>query len=332
MNSNIYVVRASHMQPFFYTLNNLEVPIEPLLENVGLALSQFEDPEALIPEAPLWAFVELASKKLSLPHFGFLVTENVCLDSYGVFGEHLCLAKNLETALSRFINNLNTHVNFPNYWLEENDGFVWLCRKGTPGIEKGKWVIEQHVISFLIELVRVYAGKYWQPQIVKFHSDNLVGIEHAKSVAKSKILKGQAFGAIAIEEKLLYESSKMNKPNYRTEVLNEKIPIDFDLTLKQLLQQGYFGNEITAEIVANKMQVNLRTLQRRLKDQNTTLQQLIDDVKYNIAQSLLIEKKLSVQQVSKQLGYCDKSNFTRAFKRWSGYTPKEFRKVNLDNN
>jgi len=319
------------MQPFFHTLKKLKADIEPLLAKVALSLDMFECDDTLIPEAPLWEFVGLAAKQLNLPHFGFLVTENVCLDKYGAFGEHLCSAKDLTTALELFIKDLNTHVNFPNYWLEHDDDYVWLCRKGTPGIEKGKWPVEQHVISFLIELVRVYAGNKWQPQMVKVHSCDLSGIEQAKSLQHSKITKGQAYGAIAIEKSLMISRSKLSstaKAGLLKEVPHDLVPTLQSLFEQGLLQQGFFDKELDTKMIAGKLGVNLRTLQRRIKEQGTTLKVLIEQARYQSAKTLLLTDELSTEQIAQQLAYSDVSNFMRAFKRWSGTTPKKFKVEN----
>ena len=53
---------------------------------------------------------------------------------------------------------------------------IGCAEKARPVFEKGKWQVEQHVISFLIELVRVYAGKQWRPVRAKLHSDCVDGI------------------------------------------------------------------------------------------------------------------------------------------------------------
>lgn len=332
MNSNIYVVRASHMQPFFHTLKKLKVDVEPLLAQVGLTLSMFDCADTLIPEIPLWEFVDVTAKQLNLPHFGFLVTENVCLDKYGAFGEHLCSAKDLASALDLFIKGLNTHVNFPNYWLEHDENYVWLCRKGTPGIEKGKWPVEQHVISFLIELVKIYAGKNWQPEIVKLHSCDLSGIEQARSLQRSKVNKGQSYGAISIEKHLMDSrsqlvcSTKLKVPiTLLDEVPHDLVPTLQNLFQQGLLQQGFFGKELDTEAISSKLGVNLRTLQRRIKEQDTTLKALVEEARYHSAKSLLLADELSTEQVAQRLGYTDMSNFMRSFKRWSGSTPKKFK-------
>lgn len=344
MQSNLYVVRASHMLPFFNTLKEFATPVEPLLNQVGLSLSQFNSPDNLIPEAPLWAFVDLAAKKLNKPHFGFLVTEHTCLDQYGAFGVHLCQATNLSQALHSFIHDLQTHTNYLNYWLEEDEEFVWLCRKGTPGIEVGKWPVEQHVLSFMIELVRIYAGKGWQPSSVRFHSEDSSGIEHVQCLTRSKLLNaqlfGQKFGAIAIEKTLLSntstitnnesvnnESANNELTTKKSAVLADVIPVDLKNTLITLINQHYFGEQLTVEKVADKLQINIRTLQRRLVEQGIQLRTLIDEQKFLYAKKLLLNSKNSQAEIAQELGYNDTGNFTRAFKRWSSMTPSAFKKL-----
>lgn len=336
MNSNVYVVRSSHMQPFFETLKKFDTDLDPLLSEVGLSLSMFDNPETLIPEPPLWEFVELAAKQLNLPHFGFIVTENVCLDKYGAFGEYLCSAKSLQCALNLFINDLNTHTNFPNYWLEYDENYVWLCRKGTPGIEKGKWPVEQHVISFFIELVKMYAGTHWHPSTVKFNSDDINGLEYVKSFQTCNVIKGQPFGAIAIENSLLMNRSILNNKqnNCNSAVLLEEVPKDLVEILQHLfeqglLQQGYFGKTLSVESIANKLGVNLRSLQRRIKEQDTSLKELVEQARYKSAK-VLLKRDISTDDIAHQLGYSDVSNFIRSFKRWSGTTPRRYRALNDD--
>lgn len=113
----------------------------------------------------------------------------------------MCHQADLKTALESFISDLQTHANYLNYWLEECEGYIWLCRKGTPGIEKGKWPVEQHVISFMVELIKIYAGINWQPSKVRFTSETGYGLEHSAYLKNTKVSFNNPYGAIAIEKK-----------------------------------------------------------------------------------------------------------------------------------
>lgn len=85
------------------------------------------------------------------------------------------------------------------------------------------------------------------------------------------------------------------------------------------------GRFPTLEDVAHEQNLSARTLIRRLHDEGTTFQQLLDGVREELACWLLLQTPLSVEAIAERLGYGDTSNFSRTFRRWLGVTPREFR-------
>lgn len=81
----------------------------------------------------------------------------------------------------------------------------------------------------------------------------------------------------------------------------------------------------TLEKVAESFFMSGRTLKRRLKDNNTSFQQLVDAVRFEESQRLMRNPDLSLQQIAERLGYQDPANYTRAFRKWSGETPTRYR-------
>lgn len=69
-----------------------------------------------------------------------------------------------------------------------------------------------------------------------------------------------------------------------------------------------------------------RQFRRRLKEEGKQFQQLVDDVKKEKACQLLITSNASVEQVASQLGYTEAAAFIRAFRKWQGITPAQYRK------
>ncbi|WP_439639808.1 AraC family transcriptional regulator [Nevskia sp.] len=84
------------------------------------------------------------------------------------------------------------------------------------------------------------------------------------------------------------------------------------------------GEPARAE-VAQALLLSEKTLQRRLRDEDTSYQQLLDDLRRDLAQKYLREPAASVCEVTFRLGFSDQSSFTRAFRRWTGVTPGEYR-------
>ena len=78
--------------------------------------------------------------------------------------------------------------------------------------------------------------------------------------------------------------------------------------------------------LADKRRVSARTLKRQLAARGTSFQALVDEVRRDRAMTLLAEGDASVDFVAERLGYADASNFTRAFRRWTGASPTEWRR------
>ena len=84
------------------------------------------------------------------------------------------------------------------------------------------------------------------------------------------------------------------------------------------------GN-VTQQDVADSLHMSLRTLQRKLSEENTSYKELLDETRRELANQYLRQACLSVSEVTYLLGFSEPSNFARAFKRWTGRTPSEFR-------
>ncbi|MCY1179300.1 HTH-type transcriptional regulator VirS [compost metagenome] len=68
-----------------------------------------------------------------------------------------------------------------------------------------------------------------------------------------------------------------------------------------------------------------RTLQRRLADEGSSYQQLLNDTRRHLAERHLEEGRLPIAEIAVLLGYSEPSVFFRAFRQWTGLTPGEYR-------
>jgi AraC-like DNA-binding protein len=80
-------------------------------------------------------------------------------------------------------------------------------------------------------------------------------------------------------------------------------------------------------LTANMLGVSVRTLQRHLAEAGTTYAAEVEHARFAAAASLLEETDVPVLIVALDLGYSDHAHFSRAFRRWSGRTPREFRRL-----
>lgn len=85
------------------------------------------------------------------------------------------------------------------------------------------------------------------------------------------------------------------------------------------------GNPAIGLNMAQALLLSQRTLQRRLQEEGTSYQQLLDDTRRELAEQYLGQVDLTLLEVAYLLGFADPSNFFRAFRRWFGETPGEYR-------
>ena len=94
-------------------------------------------------------------------------------------------------------------------------------------------------------------------------------------------------------------------------------------TVRALIGSG----NATLPAVAARLQTSPRSLQRQLEGWEVTYSELVDEVRHEIAQSLLAATELDIAEVGAALGYRDPSSFSRAFFRWSRMSPRAYRKT-----
>ena len=81
-----------------------------------------------------------------------------------------------------------------------------------------------------------------------------------------------------------------------------------------------------AETIAASLGISLRSLQRHLRDEGTSLAALKTRARLERAAGLLVRGTLPIKRIAHLAGYRDESSFSRAFRRWSGQSPAEYRR------
>ena len=92
-----------------------------------------------------------------------------------------------------------------------------------------------------------------------------------------------------------------------------------------VLQSILTTGEARLPVVARLLGRHPRLLQQDLQAQGRTFREVLDQVRYGEAQQQLRHGAQSITELALQLGYADESAFSRAFKRWSGVSPRAWR-------
>ena len=127
----------------------------------------------------------------------------------------------------------------------------------------------------------------------------------------------------------------MNQANSTLcEVLREKADSlieDFNQTeslrdkVTALISRHLIDGEPDRSFIAQSLNVSPRTLQRKLSDDGVSFQALVNETRQQLAEYHLNRNELSSAEIAYLLGFAEPSNFYRAFKKWTGKTPGQYR-------
>ena len=107
---------------------------------------------------------------------------------------------------------------------------------------------------------------------------------------------------------------------------------DYTLTsdIRHLLSNDIESGLLTIDAVASMLHMTSRTLMRRLKDEGTCFQQIKDIVRRDRAVMLLTQRATPINLIAESVGFADPAAFTRAFRTWTGETPRKFRALHKE--
>ncbi len=113
--------------------------------------------------------------------------------------------------------------------------------------------------------------------------------------------------------------------------LLQKLPegTQLDERLQQSILKGLQKNNYQIESIAAQLHMSVRQLQRYLQQQHTTYQERVQEIRQLLAMQYLQDPHLSLHEIAILLSYSEQSAFQRAFKLWSGLTPRQWRKNHL---
>jgi AraC-like DNA-binding protein len=154
----------------------------------------------------------------------------------------------------------------------------------------------------------------------------------AREVFKCEVHYGQSWAGFEVPKELLDTPLKMADPETFREAAQicqrelDKLIANSSLSarVRRLLlekQNGFPSLVVTARL----FHMTSRTLHRRLLDEDTSFKKILEEVRHTLAVEQLKSGCFSVEEIAFALGYSDLANFRRAFKRWEGVSPSEYR-------
>lgn len=309
------------------------VKAETLYEAVKLDASVLEDPDSRIPFAQLVALYEKAAEMTGDENFGLHIGESVDLSAFDVVGYCALNSSTLGAAFNRVARY---------HWIWTDGALFTLESTGETSAVVYSYVdnsISDHrhdsemTLSTVTTLCRNVATPDFAPTLVEFQHEAPADISEHLHVFKCPVKFG------ALENRLFFPTSFLSMPIARAdaslcavldrhaeELLAKFPPRDSLIGQVRNVMAGEFrGGEPSLERIADHLGLTPRTLQRKLQEHGTSYNDVLDQMRRQLAMRYLREPQMAICEVAYLLGFSESSSFHRAFKRWTGVTPKEFR-------
>lgn len=322
---------ALQVQPLIGALQDLGYDGERVLGLAGLTRQEISDPNARIPTGVEFALWDAAVEVTGDPLIGLRIAERVAVGALGAFEYLLRSSKSVRTAFDqadRFMKVIDELTRMA-IFEEGEQARIRMWRDGG-------YPIPAHGTECVF-LVIAGIGKK------EFPSSPLREVCFSHKAHGDPAIYAQHFGCNvrfeAPHDELVIERALLDAPLSRADaglamVLEEHVQRllqalpDEDPFVRRargaLLTALGEGN-VSLDALATTLHMSPRTLRRRLTEHGVAYKTLLDEVRRELALQYVARNTESLDALSQRLGFTEPSTFYRAFKRWTGTTPAQYR-------
>jgi len=328
-----FTVQAKTVEKIVNAAAAYGVEAERLYNAVKLDPSVLLDPDNRIPFAQLVALYEKAAELTGDKNFGLHLGQIVNPTAFDVVGYCALNSPTLGESFARVARYHSIWTDGALFTLEtSNDTSAIDYSYVDTSIHEHRQDAE-FTLAIVSTLCRTIASPDFAPTAVEFqHEAPPDTSEHAKvfgcpvefRAPSNKLIFASRFLSLPIAKA---DASLCALLDRHAEELLAKFPPRDSLIdqVRGIITGELRGGDPSLERVADQLSLTPRTLQRKLQDLGTSHNELLDQMRRQLAMRYLREPEMAICEVAYLLGFSESSSFHRAFKRWTGLTPKEFR-------
>jgi AraC-like DNA-binding protein len=306
---------------------------EDLMADAGLGEADIADRDLYLPVARQVALGEAIVRRLPGVNVGMEVLQRFSPASFGILGYVITHAASLEDALAGFIR----------FQRLLTDGIRWRVTAGKavsitveaePALTRLGHPIEA-VVGLWVMFGRQLTGTRWLPLDVRFRHAPLADPAEVERFFGTRVRFGAPSNELRFDPKILEAPIVAGSPALFASAVRlaeaRLMSIEGHGTSTNALRELMFeqlprGVTLKADF-ARRMGMSVRTLDRRLLDEQTGFGDVLDRVRQELALSWLGDRQYAAYEVAYLLGYSDPTTFQRSFRRWTGSSPSEWRRA-----
>jgi len=306
----------------------------PIFEQAGFNLEEFQDSGHRVPYLRGSRLLALCVEATGCEHLGLLLGQQANPSLLGVVGFMARAAATVEQALKALVENLDLHDEGGILLLNIGQDYSSFCSvvqiPGVSAVEQ----INDLSITMMYQIMKALCDENWlaarvtlerrEPEDLSpyrrfFRAPIHFNATESSIIFPSHCLKRRPPAADKFLYKHLEQEARASHKLQHNEIME---------ALPAALQRGLLTEHFAARHIAGVFGIHERTLHRRLRSAGTSFRNELDLARQIVSQQLLGTTTLPVCDIADALGYADSSGFIRAFQRWSGESPSNWRKQN----
>ncbi|OJF95688.1 AraC family transcriptional regulator [Pararhizobium antarcticum] len=321
--SSVSAIRASVLIPIIAHMEKTGLQTDALLARHGIMRSQIANPYAMVPLTAYVSFFEEASRMSNSTNLGALLGTTVTPGDLGPTGVLFNISPTILDAMRRVTRYISAIQGATSNGLwQEGDDYVWSYQISSSKL----WPRRQDsefTLSVCCQLIRLGFSRTWRPQEVHFEHPAPRDTTILEKIFRAPLKFAQPSNRLimagpeaersyrsedpALVAVLEHHIAELAEKTNATESMRERVSTLISIHL------GY--RKITIAGMAADLGMAPRTLQRRLQEENTSLRDMVERHRRELAQKQLTGN-VDKGRISESLGYADSTVFWRARQRW----------------
>jgi AraC-like DNA-binding protein len=325
-------MRIANLAGFQALVRNLGADPIALLERHDINPQLIRDPDHFIDCKSVVDLFEYCSHSLNNPLFGLQLAQIQDPEVYGAVAALCRAAATVRDSVTSFIDFIPV-IHAPDTLLELVEGEETAEIRWSVGTDLGFNYQANYQAALLnLKLLRLVGGRSFRPSYV-----NLAVDARAKDIPELESQLGCKFNKTRAENAIAFPTGFLDQPVSSSSRLLFQLLGGYLQQVKTAARtevsdrvQDYVRGSLasrncTIERCARKLGISVRTLQAQLADAGLKFSDILETQRLDTAKTCLQQQHVSLDELAAMLGYAEQSSFGRAFKRWTGLTPKLYR-------
>ncbi len=272
--------------------------------------------------------LDLARERLKSPNFCLELASRQAVGVYGPIGIMATESETIGEALQMMADHLQFNVQMIRLELRQQGEIIqFIVHCEYEAIAKSQ-ALQDHALALIYNLLQILYGEPLRLRAAYLQHD---GCDHASIYSRffkcpvgfNHDFVGLSFEPSQLEQPIAQSARAL--PQLLRQYLEQRHKDSLIEQVQHVICIMLPSCQCKLESVAHAIGYSKRTLQRRLQEEETNFQDMIDGVRYQLSLDYLSEPHYRLTDVAAVLGYSELSAFTRSFKRWQGISPQQWR-------